>query len=189
MAAMKLITGLGNPGDKYKFTRHNAGFMALDYMACNWGFDFKFESKFNGEIAKINRNGETLMFLKPHTFMNLSGDSLIAVMNFYKIPKEDILVIYDDLAMPVGKMRFRAKGSDGGHNGIKSIIKVLGGNNSFDRLKIGIGPQPPLPSEVYVLQNFTQEQLDGLKPVLKNTADAVDLYLQEGLNAAQTKFN
>ena len=93
--------------------------MALDYMAYNWGFDFKFESKFNGEIAKINRNGETLMFLKPHTFMNLSGDSLIAVMNFYKIPKEDILVIYDDLAMPVGKMRFRAKGSDGGHNGIK----------------------------------------------------------------------
>lgn len=121
--------------------------------------------------------------------MNLSGQSLISVMNFYKIPKEDILVIYDDIAMPVGKMRFRSKGSDGGHNGIKSIINVLGGNNSFDRLKIGIGPQPPLPSEVYVMQNFTQEQLSEIKDVLKTAKDAVEVYLEQGLNAAQTKFN
>ena len=186
---MKLITGLGNPGDKYKFTRHNAGFMVLDYLSYQWNFDFIFESKFNGEIAKINHNGESLILLKPHTFMNLSGQSLISVMNFYKIQKEDILVIYDDIAMPVGKMRFRSKGSDGGHNGIKSIINVLGGNNSFDRLKIGIGPQPPLPSEVYVLQNFTQEQLSEIKDVLKNAKDAVEVYLEQGLNAAQTKFN
>ena len=186
---MKLIVGLGNPGDKYKFTRHNAGFMALDYLSYQWNFDFKFESKFNGEIAKINKDGESILLLKPHTFMNLSGQSLIAVMNFYKIQREDILVIYDDLAMPIGKMRFRAKGSDGGHNGIKSIIQVLGGNNSFDRLKIGIGPQPPLPSEVFVLQNFTDEQLKELKNVLKNTEQAVDIYLKDGLNNAQTKFN
>lgn len=186
---MKLITGLGNPGDKYKFTRHNAGFMVLDYLSYQWNFDYKFESKFNGEIAKINHNGVSLILLKPHTFMNLSGQSLISVMNFYKIPKEDILVIYDDIAMPVGKMRFRSKGSDGGHNGIKSIINVLGGNNSFDRLKIGIGPQPPLPSEVYVMQNFTQEQLSEIKDVLKTAKDAVEVYLEQGLNAAQTKFN
>ena len=186
---MKLITGLGNPGDKYKFTRHNAGFMVLDYLSYQWNFDYKFESKFNGEIAKINHNGESLILLKPHTFMYLSGQSLISVMNFYKIQKEDILVIYDDIAMPVGKMRFRSKGSDGGHNGIKSIINVLGGNNSFDRLKIGIGPQPPLPSEVYVLQNFTQEQLSEIKDVLKTAKDAVEVYLEQGLNAAQTKFN
>ncbi len=186
---MKLITGLGNPGDKYKFTRHNAGFMVLDYLKYQWDFDFKFESKFNAEIAKINRNGESLILLKPFTFMNLSGQSLISVMNFYKIQREDILVIYDDIAMPVGKMRFRAKGSDGGHNGIKSIIKVLGGDNTFDRLKIGIGPQPPLPSEVYVLQNFTDEQLNELKQVLKNTQSAVETYLEQGLQAAQTRFN
>lgn len=186
---MKLIVGLGNPGDKYKFTRHNAGFMALDYLSYQWNFDFKFESKFNGEIAKITKDCESILLLKPHTFMNLSGQSLIAVMNFYKIQREDILVIYDDLAMPIGKMRFRAKGSDGGHNGIKSIIQVLGGNNSFDRLKIGIGPQPPLPSEVFVLQNFTEEQLNELKNVLKNTEQAVDIYLKDGLNNAQTKFN
>lgn len=186
---MKLITGLGNPGDKYKFTRHNAGFMALDYLSYHWGFDFKFESKFNGEISKINKDGESIILLKPHTFMNLSGQSLIAVMNFYKIAREDILVIYDDIAMPVGKMRFRAKGSDGGHNGIKSLIQVLGGNNNFDRLKIGIGPQPNLPSEVYVLQNFSEEQLKELKSELPLIQEAVETYLTDGLQAAQTKFN
>lgn len=186
---MKLIVGLGNPGDKYKFTRHNAGFMALDFLAHNWNFDFKFESKFNGECAKINYNGESLLFLKPHTFMNLSGQSILAVMNFYKIQRENILIIYDDLAMPIGKMRFRAKGSDGGHNGIKSIIQILGGNNNFDRLKIGIGPQPALPSEVFVLQNFTENQLNELKLVLKDVEQAIDLYVKEGLNSAQSKFN
>lgn len=186
---MRLITGLGNPGDKYKFTRHNAGFMLLDYLSYQWGFDFKFESKFNGEVAKINYCGESLIMLKPHTFMNLSGQSLIAVMNFYKINREDILIIYDDIAMPVGKMRFRSKGSDGGHNGIKSIINMLGGNNNFDRLKIGIGPQPPIPSEAYVLQNFNDEQLVELKNVLKNAQAAVETYLEQGIQAAQTKFN
>ena len=186
---MKLIAGLGNPDDKYKFTRHNAGFMVLDYLKYRWDFDYKFESKFNAEMSKINRNGETLIMLKPFTYMNLSGQSIIAVMNFYKIPKEDILIIYDDIAMPVGKMRFRAKGSDGGHNGIKSIIKVLGGDNNFDRLKIGIGPQPNLPSEVYVLQNFTQEQLEDLKEVLKTAQSAVETYLEQGLQSAQTRFN
>lgn len=186
---MKLIAGLGNPGDKYKFTRHNAGFMVLDYLSYQWNFDFKIESKFNGEAAKINRNGESLILLKPHTFMNLSGQSLISVMNFYKISQEDILIIYDDLAMPLGKMRFRAKGSDGGHNGIKSIINVLGGNNNFDRLKIGIGPQPPIPSEAFVLQNFTEEQLKDLKTVLKDAQGAVETYLENGLQAAQTRFN
>lgn len=186
---MKLIVGLGNPGDKYKFTRHNAGFMALDYLSYQWNFDFKFESKFNGEIAKTNYEGESTILLKPHTFMNLSGQSIITVMNFYKIQREDILVIYDDLAMPIGKLRFRAKGSDGGHNGIKSIIQVLGGNNNFDRLKIGIGPQPSLPSEVFVLQNFNEEQLKEIKNVLKTTQSAIEAYLKEGLNSAQTKFN
>jgi len=186
---MKLIVGLGNPGDKYKFTRHNAGFMALDYLSFQWGFDFKFESKFNGEIAKINHEGESIVLLKPHTYMNLSGQSLIAVTNFYKIQREDILVIYDDLAMPTGKLRFRAKGSDGGHNGIKSIIQVLGGNNNFDRLKIGIGPQPPLPSEVFVLQNFSDTQLKEIKEILKTCQLAIESYLKDGLNSAQTKFN
>ena len=140
-------------------------------------------------MTNIRDGYEDYLLIKPTTFMNLSGQSLIAVMNFYKINREDILIIYDDIAMPVGKMRFRAKGSDGGHNGIKSIINVLGGNNNFDRLKIGIGPQPPIPSEAYVLQNFNDEQLTELKNVLKNAQAAVETYLTEGIQAAQTKFN
>lgn len=186
---MKLIIGLGNHGDKYKLTKHNAGFMALDYIAINEGFNFSFESKFKGEITKTNFAGESVVFLKPHTYMNLSGESVIAVMNFFKIQKEDILVIHDDLDMPVGKMRFREKGSDGGQKGIRSIIQVLGGANDFDRLKIGIGPQLNLSAEAYVLQNFSDEQLKEMKIVLKNTKEAVEVYLKDGINAAQTKFN
>ena len=182
---MKLILCTGNIGDKYCFNRHNVGFMVADKMAIDEGFDFKLENKLKCYLAKY----QDFIIIKPTTYMNLSGEALSLVMNYYKIKPEDVLIVYDDLAIDLGTLRFKGNGSDGGHNGIKSIIRVLGGNNSFDRLKIGIGPQPPLPSEVYVLQNFTQEQLDGLKPVLKNTADAVDLYLQEGLNAAQTKFN
>lgn len=189
---MKLITGLGNHGDKYKFTRHNAGFMALDYLSLNskfGSFDFMYEAKFKGEIAKTNFNGETLIFLKPHTYMNLSGEAVIAVMNFFKISKEDLLVIHDDIDLPVGRIRFRAKGSDGGQKGIRSIIQVLGGANDFDRLKIGIGPQLNLSAEAYVLQNFSDEQLKEMKDVLKRVEAAVETYLLEGLNAAQTKFN
>lgn len=186
---MKLIIGLGNPGEKYKFTRHNVGFMVLDYLSYKWDFSFKFESKFNGETAKINHEGEQILLLKPHTFMNLSGQSLISIMNFYKIERQDVLVVYDDIALPIGSLRFRAKGSDGGHNGIKSIIQTLSGNNSFDRLKLGIGPQPALPSEVYVLQNFTPDQLKEIKPVLQNAQEAVESYLKEGLVLAQSKFN
>ena len=186
---MKLIAGLGNPDTKYQFTRHNAGFMLLDYMKYKHSFDFKFESKFNGEIAKIQMNGESIILLKPHTYMNLSGNALIAVMNFYKIQPKDILIAYDDISLPLGTLRFRAKGSDGGHNGIKSIVKVLGGNTTFDRLKIGIGPQPPIPSEAFVLQNFTQEQLGELKPALQRAAEAIEFYIKDGIILTQSKFN
>lgn len=189
---MKLIVGLGNFGEKYKFTRHNAGFMALDYISLNSvfpDFSFSYESKFKGEIAKVNHQGESIIFLKPHTYMNLSGESVIAVMNFYKISKEDLLVVHDDIDMPVGKIRFRAKGSDGGQKGIRSIIQVLGGATDFDRLKIGIGPQMNLSAETYVLQNFSQEQLTELKTVLKTVEQAIDVYLKDGINAAQSKFN
>lgn len=186
---MKLIVGLGNFGDKYKFTRHNAGFMVLDYLSYQWNFDFNLESKFKGEIAKINKDGDSIIFLKPHTYMNLSGEAVIAVMNFYKIQPEDLFVIHDDLDLPVGKMRLKAKGSDGGQKGIRSIIQVLGGNNKFDRLKIGIGPQMNLSAENYVLQNFSEEQLKEIKTVLQKSEEAIEIYLKEGLNAAQTKFN
>lgn len=185
---MKLIIGLGNVGDKYVFTRHNAGFMVLDRFAVRENFSFKEDKKLKSFIAKVRFEGEEFLLVKPTTFMNLSGEALRAVIDYYKIDVKDILVIYDDLSLDLGRMRFRANGSDGGHNGIKSIIKHLGGNN-FSRLKVGIGPQPPIPAENFVLQNFSKEQLETLKPVLDKAIEALLCFFREGIEKAQNKFN
>ena len=181
---MKLIAGLGNIGDKYCLTRHNAGFMLLDKWALDSNFLFKEDKKLKCFIARK----DDILFIKPTTFMNLSGESVRAVVDYYKIDLKDILIIYDDIALDLGIIRFRANGSDGGHNGIKSIIKLLG-TNKFDRLKIGIGPQPNIPSENYVLQNFPKEQLELLKETLKKSISAVEFYLANGIEKTQNKFN
>ncbi len=181
---MKLIVGLGNIGEKYCFTRHNAGFMVLDKLAVDKGFSFREESKLKCFLAKIG----DIIYIKPTTFMNLSGEAVRAVMDYYKIDVKDLLIVYDDIALDLGRMRFRANGSDGGHNGIKSIIKHVG-TKEFDRLKIGIGPQPNIPSENYVLQNFPKEQLEELKEVLKRADEAIEFYLENGIQKAQNKFN
>lgn len=183
---MKLIAGLGNFEEKYLFTRHNAGFMAVDFFVQEHGGTFKSEQKFKSMIAKFKIDGEDILVIKPLTYMNLSGEALISVMNFYKIEAKDILVVYDDIALDLGILRFRPSGSDGGHNGIKSIIKVLG-TQTFDRLKIGIGPQPNIPSESYVLQNFSKEELETLKPILKKPV--IEYYLKEGMEKAQNVYN
>ena len=181
---MKLIVGLGNIGDKYIFTRHNAGFMVLDAWSVKEGFSFKEETKFKAFIARY----EDIIFVKPTTFMNLSGESVIAIMNYFKIDIKDVLIVYDDLSLDLGKIRFRPQGSDGGHNGIKSIIQHLGSSN-FTRVKIGTGPQPSIKSENFVLQNFSKEQLEELKPVLKNTIDAIKFYFENGIQKTQNKYN
>ena len=181
---MKLIAGLGNIGEKYCFTRHNAGFMVLDKLALDNNFSFKEESKLKCFLAKSN----DIIYIKPTTFMNLSGEAVRAVMDYYKIDIKDILIIYDDIALDLGRIRFRANGSDGGHNGIKSIIKHVG-TKEFDRLKVGIGPQPNIPSENYVLQNFPKEQLETLKEVLKRADEAIEFYLSNDIQKAQNKFN
>ena len=120
--------------------------------------------------------------------MNLSGEAVRAVVDYYKISIEDVLIVYDDLSLNLGKIRFRANGSDGGHNGIKSIIQHLG-TKDIARLKIGIGPQPSLPSEVFVLQNFSKEELENLKSVLSKAKDGINCYFKEGIAVAQNKFN
>ena len=140
---MKLVAGLGNIGEKYCFTRHNAGFMVVDKMAMNHDVSFKEDKKLKCFIAKFKYNGEDIILIKPTTFMNLSGDSVQLVMNYYKINITDVIIVYDDLSLEVGKIRFRPNGSDGGHNGIKSVIKSLSSQN-IARLKVGIGPQPPI---------------------------------------------
>lgn len=183
---MKLIIGLGNPDEKYLFTRHNAGFMAVDFFAAKYNQSFKKETKLKSLITKFKFEGEDIILVKPLTYMNLSGEALVAVMNFYKISKEDVLVIYDDISLDLGTVRFRANGSDGGHNGIKSIIKMLG-SKDFDRLKIGIGPQPNIPSESYVLQNFTKEELEILKETLKKPL--IEYYLKDGIEKTQNMYN
>ena len=185
---MKLIAGLGNIGDKYCFTRHNAGFTAVDKLASEYLLKFKEEPKFKCYMIKFKHFNEDIILVKPATFMNLSGESVRALIDYYKIDIKDILIVYDDLSLDLGKIRFRAAGSDGGHNGIKSIIMHLG-TNQFARLKIGIGPQPDIPSENFVLQNFSQEQLFELKRVLLTVVDAIDFYLKNGMEKTQNKYN
>ena len=185
---MKLITGLGNIGEKYCFTRHNAGFMVLDRWALQENLSFKTESKLKAATVKFKFNGEDIILAKPTTYMNLSGEAVRAIIDYYKIDIKDILIIYDDISLDLGKIRYRANGSDGGHNGIKSIIQHLGTKN-FDRLKIGIGPQPNIPSENYVLGTFTKEQAEILKPTLSRAVSAVECYLTDGIEKAQNIFN
>ena len=153
---MKLIAGLGNPGKKYDQTKHNTGFMALDHYLNKNNLDLD-KDKFEGLWTKQKINGEDVIFLEPQTFMNDSGKSIAQVANFFNIAPEDILVIHDDMDMPIGKIRIRANGKSGGHNGIKSIMACLGTNN-FNRLKIGIR-HPQKESVVsWVLSPFNDEQ-------------------------------
>lgn len=153
---MKLIVGLGNPGLKYEKTRHNIGFDILELL----GRKVKISSikeKFNGIIGEVTFNGEKIILLKPQTFMNLSGDSVGAIVKFYKIEKKDILIVYDDMDLPLGQIRFKEKGSSGGHNGIKSIITYIG--QEFSRVKCGIGKPVLKNGNIdFVTSKFSKEE-------------------------------
>lgn len=180
---MKAVIGLGNPEIKYMKTRHNIGFMILDEILKRKGL--KLSEKFNSFFAK---SGDTL-FLLPKTYMNLSGRAVVELMNFYKLSEKDILVVFDDVSLNLGKLRFRANGSDGGHNGIKSIINSLSSQN-FDRLKVGIGPKPEqMPLESFVLGNFAQSEQDALKEVIQNSTEAIEDYLNNDFTFVQNKWN
>lgn len=187
---MKLVAGLGNPGSKYENTRHNAGFMVVSHLAEKYSIHGKSESKFNSIIGKGKISGADVIIVQPLTFMNLSGQAISAVMNFYKIEKEDLMIVYDDISLDLGTMRFRANGSDGGHNGVKSVIQLLGGDNKFARLKVGIGPQPHfLSSEDFVLQKFTQEESGFLQKIIPVCCDALEFWLTNDIENTMNKFN
>lgn len=171
---MKLVIGLGNIGKEYESTRHNVGFMVLDEYSKN-NFDFKFEAKMKSNMAITNIRGEKVIFIKPTTYMNLSGEALKMVMNFYKINNEDILVIYDDMSLPTGKLRLRAKGSAGGHNGIKSIIAHLG-TDSFKRIKIGID-KPKYDVVDYVLGKFSKDEQSLLNIGIEKAIDSINDFI------------
>ncbi len=186
---MKLVFCLGNPGIKYSNTRHNVGFMFADNFANKYSAKFENETKFKAEIAKLTYNNEAIWLVKPMTYMNLSGESLFLLKSFYKVDLESLFLVYDDISLELGKIRFRPKGSDGGHNGVKSIIKYAQ-TDKFDRLKIGIGPQPNfMKSEDYVLQSFSANEQELLLTTLNRAIDAFIYYLDNDISKAQNRFN
>ncbi|WP_050637869.1 aminoacyl-tRNA hydrolase [Candidatus Stoquefichus sp. SB1] len=184
---MKLIVGLGNPGKEYDKTRHNVGFMVMDRLAdvLNVSIDMK---KFKGEYAKLKYQGEDVILLKPMTYMNNSGESVIQVMNYFKIDVDDLLVIYDDMDMPVGKLRLRESGSAGGHNGVKSLIAHVG-TQSFKRIRVGIDKHPHIKVIDYVLGKFTKDEQPLIDEGIENAVKAVEVFLQKDFVAAMNGFN
>lgn len=181
---IRLVTGLGNPGREYENTRHNAGFMILDRFAARHGAVFARERKFDAHFARIG----PLFLLKPQTFMNLSGRSVAAVCQFYRIPPAEVLVVYDDIALPEGRLRLRLAGSAGGHNGMRSIIACLG-TDQFPRLRFGVGGAEGKSLTGHVLGAFDPASRDGLDKSLENAADAVSMCALRGLAAAMNHFN
>ena len=184
-----LIAGLGNPGRDYAKTRHNAGFMFAEALAQKNNSVFK-PSKFRAETADTMINGHRCLIVKPLTYMNNSGEAIRDIASFYKIPVVNIFVAYDDSALPVGKLRIRRKGSDGGHNGIKSIIFHLG-SDRFPRLKIGIGqkPHPDFDMKDYVLSAFTKEDLEQILPCIEKAVEAVDVMVTGDIDMAMSRYS
>ena len=184
---MKLIVGLGNPGKEYTSTRHNVGFMVMDTLADYWHVSIN-TKKFKGEYVKLKYQGEDIILLKPMTYMNNSGEAVSQVMNFFKIDVDDLLVIYDDMDMPTGKLRLRQSGSAGGHNGVKSIIAHVGTQN-FKRIRVGIDKHPQIPVVDYVLGRFTKEQQPLIEDGIQKATQAVQMMLDKDFVAAMNAFN
>ena len=185
---MFLIVGLGNPGSKYAKNRHNIGFRVVDALAEKVGANIDTD-KHKGLIGKGIIGGEKVIFAKPLTYMNLSGECVRSVIDFYKIPAENVIVVYDDISLDVGKLRIRKKGSAGGHNGIKSIIAHLG-TESFPRLKFGVGDKPKgMDLADYVLGNFSAQDEAILADSIKKACDAVECMVTEDCDAAMNKYN
>ena len=184
-----LLVGLGNPGDHYAKTRHNVGFRAIDALAKRLGVKVD-RAKFRGLYGQAVFEGQKLILLKPQTFMNNSGLSVMDAARFYKLPPERVIVIFDDISLDVGRLRVRADGSAGGHNGIKSII---GGLNSqaFPRVKIGVGAKPHPDYELadWVLSNFSASEETMLAPAIERAAEAALAVLTDGVPAAANRFN
>lgn len=179
---MKLIVGIGNPGKEYENTRHNVGFMALDAIADHHNVSFD-ETKFKSLYTSIRIKQEKVILMKPQTYVNLSGTAVISMMNFYNIDKEDILVIYDDLALDTGKLRVRFKGSGGGHNGMKNIIDYLK-TQEIKRVRIGIDNNPLFNQADYVLGRFTKEDLK----VLEKSFDKMKTIPEDFVNLSFSDF-
>ena len=184
-----LIVGLGNPGQQYEGTRHNAGFMALDALAEKCGVKID-RLKFKGLCAQAAVGGKKVLLLKPSTFMNLSGQSVTEAMRFYKLPPERVIVIYDDISFPPGKLRIRLRGSDGGQNGMKNII-YLSGSDAFPRIKLGTGDRPDRRYDLadWVLSHFTEGDKKQFDEAVENACAALELMVQGKSAEAMNRYN
>ncbi len=184
-----LIVGLGNPGRQYENTRHNAGFIALDYLADELNAKVN-RIKFKSTIGEATLSGHRCLLMKPSTFMNLSGQAVTEAMRFYKLPPEKVIILCDDINLDVGNIRIRRKGSDGGQNGVKNII-YLSGSDAFPRVKIGIGkkPHPDYDLKDWVLSRFTDKDKIVLKDTLPKIVDAVRLIVNEDIDKAMNLYN
>jgi len=197
---MKLVVGLGNPGKEYSGTRHNIGFEVLDAFAARNGLlmspgDFgrvakeKFEALALNGVVTLGSGTEKVLLLKPMTYMNLSGRSVQAALAFYQLEPTDLLVVLDDVAMPCGKLRLRAGGSSGGHNGLKDIERALG-TSQYPRLRIGVDPPPPrVPQRDWVLGRFSPEQRILIDPAVARACGAIGVWMDKGITMAMTQFN
>lgn len=184
-----IVVGLGNPDRKYTLTRHNSGFLCVDMLSQKLNFRVD-KLKFKSLIGDTTINGHRCIVMKPQTYMNNSGEAIRECANFYKIKPENIIVIYDDISLDVGKLRIRRKGTDGGHNGIKSIIYHLS-NDQFPRIKVGCGkkPHPDYDLADWVLSEFKKDEQKALEPALENACKAIELLLDNQIDKAMNLYN
>ncbi len=191
MSATRLIIGLGNPGQQYAGTRHNAGFEVADRLAARNGVEFRCHSRIPALVADWKAQRLHWIVLKPVTFMNLSGQAVVAAMNFWKMELASLLVVADDVELPRGALRLRAAGGDGGHNGLKSVIERLG-SKAFMRLRVGIGRPPAVPPvdlADWVLHSFANSELPEMKESFTRCVSAVEAWAVEGASVAMNRFN
>lgn len=184
---VKLVVGLGNPGARYASTRHNVGFMVIDRLARAWHAEVT--KKQCGALAgPATFAGEKVWLAKPQTYMNLSGEAVTCLLRFYRMAPADLLVVYDERDLPVGKVRLRERGSPGGHRGVASIIQMLG-TNEFNRLRIGIGRPSELDAVDHVLSGFPPEEKPLIEEAISRSVEAVETVLREGMAAAMNRYN
>ena len=184
-----LIVFLGNPGPRYEMTRHNAGFMAADAMAKEKNVNIN-KARFKALTATCDIGGESVLLMKPQTFMNLSGDAVAQAAKFYKIPPEHVIVVSDEVSLPIGKLRIRTKGSAGGHNGLKDIIAKLG-TDAFPRIRIGVGapPHPDYDMADWVLSSFKNQDAEDMLAAAERAAQAAQCYIAQGADRAMNRFH
>jgi len=187
MVAPKLVVGLGNPGREYEGTRHNVGFAVLDRLAAKWNCSFKNKSRFTAEVAEH----EILWLAKPQTYMNRSGAAVVALLQWRKLTPDELLVVVDDADLPLGRMKVLASGGSGGHNGLRSIIETLGGEERFARVRIGIGRSAPVGTDIsdHVLGKFAPAERVAANEAVTRATEVVECCVEGGLAAAMNQFN